>query len=257
MRRSRFPLIVTICVLIFLYLPIAVLFVNSFNESRFGGTWAGFSLKWYAQLWQEEAIWRALRNSILIAVTATTASTFLGLMGAFALHRYKTILQKIHYGLIYSPLVIPDILMGISLLLFFIALSLPLSLFTVFIAHTTFCLSYVAMVILARLKNINYSIIEAAQDLGASSWTIMRKILLPMLMPGIIASSLLSFTISLDDFIITSFVAGPGATTLPLYVYSMIKFGSTPIINALSAILLTVTFIAVLLTQRFTLRDQS
>lgn len=257
MKRSRFPFIVTLFVLAFLYLPIIVLIINSFNESRYGGEWTGFSFKWYQQLWNEDAIWHSLTNSLIIAVSATAASTVLGTMAAFALYRYKTRTQMIHYGMIYAPLVVPDILMGISLLLFFVALNVQLNLFTVFVAHTTFCLSYVVMVILARLQNINYSVIEAAQDLGANTWIIFKKILLPLLSPGLIAAGLLSFTISLDDFIITSFVAGPGSTTLPLYVYSMIKFGSTPLINALSTILLSVTFVAVLFTQRFTMRDQS
>lgn len=252
MKRSKFPLAVTLLVLIFLYLPIIVLGVNSFNESRFGDVWTGFSLKWYIKLLGEEAIWQALRNSLIIACSATASSTVIGSLAAFAIYRYKTKWQRIHYGLIYAPLVVPDLLMGISLLLFFVALNIKLSLFSIYIAHTTFCLSYVAMVLLARLQTFDFSVIEAAQDLGADWWLTIRRILIPLLAPGIISGALLSFTISIDDYIITSFVAGPGSTTLPIYVYGMIKFGSTPLINALSTLLLVTTFLAIWLTQRLT-----
>lgn len=249
MNRSRIPFWTTIAVLIFFYLPMFMLVIASFNESRFGGTWTGFSLKWYQRLWKEQALWQALRNSLIIGISATVVSTVLGTLAAFVLHQYRTRLQKLHYGLIYIPLVIPDILMGISLLLFFVSLYFPLSLWTIFIAHTTFCISYVTILILARLQNFDYAIVEAAQDLGANWWTVFWRVILPLLTPGIIAGALLAFTLSIDDFVITFFVAGPGSTTLPLYVYSMIKFGSTPIINALSVVLLSVTFSIVWLTQ--------
>lgn len=252
MKKSQIPLFVTLLVLIFMYLPIGVLIVNSFNESRFGGEWAGFSLKWYERLFQDRSIWSAIRNTLIIGVAATVVSTVFGTLSAFALYRFKGVLQKLHYGLVYSPLVIPDILMGMSLFLLFIAISAPMGLITVFIAHTTFCISYVAMVVLARLETFEYSVVEAAQDLGASNWTIIWKVVFPLLAPGIISGALLAFTISIDDYIITSFVAGPGATTLPLKVYGMIKFGSTPVINALSTLLLTLTFILVWATQALT-----
>ena len=251
-KNSRFPLFVTVAVLIFLYLPIIVLAVNSFNQSRFGSSWAGFSFKWYALLFEDDAVWHALKNSLIVAFSATITSTIMGAFAAFALYRYKTTWQKVNYSLIYAPLVVPDLLIGMSLLVFFVALNMHLSLFTIYIAHTTFCLSYVTMVLLARLQNFDYSIIEAAQDLGASFSFITRKVLIPSLAPGIISAALLSFTISIDDYIITSFVAGPGSSTLPIYVYGMIKFGSTPIINALSTLLLIVTFITIFITQRLT-----
>jgi spermidine/putrescine transport system permease protein len=250
MKRSSFPLIVTIAVLIFLYVPIVILILNSFNESRFGTAFTGFSLKWYQQLSKEPEMWKALKNSLIIGLSATFASTLLGTSASLALYRYKSKLQKAHFGLIYFPLILPDILMGISLLLFFISVNLQLGLLTVFIAHTTFCVSYVAMVILARLQNFDYRLVEAAQDLGANGWVVFRSVLLPFLTPGIIAGALLAFTLSIDDFVITFFVAGKGANTLPIYIYSLIKYGSTPIINALSFIMLTVTFIIVFFIQR-------
>lgn len=256
MKRSPIPFIITIAVLIFLYVPIVILILNSFNESRFSTTFTGFSLKWYQQLSREPEMWKALKNSLIIGFSACIASTFLGTTAALALYRYKTVFQKAHFGLIYFPLILPDILMGISLLLFFISINLQLGLLTVFIAHTTFCVSYVAMVILARLQNFDYCLVEAAQDLGAGPWVVFRSVLLPFLTPGIIAGALLAFTLSIDDFVITFFVAGKGANTLPIYIYSLIKYGSTPIINALSFIMLTVTFIIVFFIQRLVQEDR-
>jgi spermidine/putrescine transport system permease protein len=252
MKRSLFCASATGFVLIFLYVPILILIISSFNESRFGGVWSGFTLKWYVQLWHEKAMWKALSNSLIVGISATIASTLLGTFAAFALHSYKTKLQKIHYSFIYTPLILPDILMGISLLLLFVALNIHLGLFTVFIAHTTFCVSYVTLVILSKLQNFDFSVVEAAQDLGANAWQVARRVWLPLLSPGIIAGALLAFTLSIDDFVITYFVAGQGATTLPIYVYSKIKFGSTPVINALSAIIIVLTFLIVWLTQTLT-----
>jgi spermidine/putrescine transport system permease protein len=252
MKRSRFPLIVTWILLLFFYLPIFVLVLYSFNSSRFGGSWNGWSLHWYRQLYQEQEIWNALTNSLIIAFSATAVSVVLGTTAAIALHRYSSRLQKFHYTLIYTPLVVPEILMGISLLLFFAALHLELGLFTIFLAHVTFCISYVAMVVLGRLQDFDYAIVEAAQDLGADWWSTLWRVLLPLLMPGIVAGGLLAFTLSIDDFVITFFVAGPGSTTLPIRIYSMIKHGSPPLINALSSILLLITFLAVFFSQRLT-----
>lgn len=249
MKRSRFPQWVTWAVLLFLYLPIIVLVINSFNASRFSGAWSGFTLKWYSQLMEESEIWSALSNSLIVALTATCASTVLGSLAAFALFRYRTKLQVAHYGLIYLPLIVPDILMGISLLLLFVSIAMPLGLSTIFFAHTTFRLSYITMVMLARLQSFDFAIVEAAQDLGANWFTTLFRVVLPSIAPAIIAGALLAFTISFDDFVITYFVAGPGSTTLPLYVYGMIKFGSPPLISALSTLILIVTTAIILLTQ--------
>ncbi len=252
MKKSRFPNFVLALIIVFLYLPIVILVVTSFNESRFGEGPMTFSLKWYARLFHDREIWEALQNTLIVGTVATFASTFIGTLAAFALYRFKTKLQDLHYGLIYGPLVVPDVLMGISLLLLFISLSMNLNLITIIIAHTTFCISYVAMVVLARLENFDYHVIEAAEDLGASWWTTLRKVVMPILAPGIISGALLAFTISIDDYIITSFVAGPGTSTLPIHVYGMIKFGATPVINALSTLILTVTFIFVTTMQLMT-----
>jgi spermidine/putrescine transport system permease protein len=258
MKRSHLPLNVTLFVLVFFYLPILVLVVNSFNAARFGSGWEGFTLMWYQKLLHQPNVWHALSNTLIIAVGATLLSMVLGTMSAFGLHRYTDALQKYHFFLIYTPLVIPEILMGMSLLLFFIALGMQLGLFTIFLAHVTFCISYVAMVVLGRLQDFDFSLVEAAQDLGATWWTTLWRVLLPLLMPGIISGGLLAFTLSIDDYVITFFVAGPGSSTLPLYIYSMIKHSKDmPIINALSTILLALTAITVFISQHLTQEKRS
>lgn len=257
MKKSRLCMAVTIFVFALLYLPILMLVINSFNDSRFGGVWTGFSLKWYSRLLEEKQMWMALKNSLVVACSSTIASTFLGTCAAFALHGYRSKLQKMHYFLVYTPLILPDILMGISLLLLFFALNIKLGLLTITIAHTTFCVSYVAMVMLAKLQNFDFSVVEAAQDLGANRWTVAHRILLPLLAPGILSGALLAFTLSIDDFVITFFMAGEGTATLPLYIYNKIKYGSTPIINALSTVILVLTFVAIWLVQSFSKEEDA
>ena len=250
MRRSLTPVAVTAAVLVFFYLPVAVLVLNSFNASRFGGEWSGFTLDWYRRLWQAREIWQALVNTLVIATVATLVSTVVGTTAAFALDRYHSRLQDAHYLLVYAPLDVPEILMGMSLLLFFVALRLQLGFLTIVLSHVTFCVSYVTMVVLGRLQDFDWGLVEAAQDLGADAWTTARRVVLPLLAPGIAAGALLAFTLSVDDFVITFFVAGPGTTTLPLRIYSMIKHGSPPLINALSTLLLALTVATVWLSQR-------
>ena len=212
MKRSRTPLWITLAVLAFFYLPIAVLVVNSFNASRFGGQWSGFTLVWYQKLLAAPEVWHALGNTLAIALVATVCATVLGTTAAFALDRYRSRLQDAHHLLVYAPLVIPEILLGISLLLFFVALKVELGYVTIVVAHVTFCVSYVAMVVLGRLQDFDWSLVEAAQDLGADSWTTARRIVLPLLAPGIAAGALLAFTLSVDDFVI---MINSAATTRP------------------------------------------
>ncbi len=250
MKRSLTPKAITVAVLLFLYLPVLVLVLNSFNAARFGGEWAGFTLDWYRRLWRAREIWHALGNTLVIAAAATAISCVLGTTAALALDRYRSRLQGAHYLLVYAPLVVPEILMGMSLLLFFVALGLRLGYVTIVVSHVTFCVSYVAMVVLGRLQDFDWGLVEAARDLGADPWTATRRVLLPLLAPGIAAGALLAFTLSVDDFVITFFVAGPGTTTLPLHIYSMIKHGSPPLINALSTLLLALTVTTVWLSQR-------
>ena len=233
-------------VLLFFYVPIVVLVVNSFNASRFSGAWQGFTLKWYKLLFNDRNIWHALGNTMQVAVGATFAAVVLGTLAALALSKWKGRIQSAHYGLLYMHLVLPDILMGISLLLFFISIGLRQGLFTVFLAHTTFCVSYVAMAVLGRLEDFDNNLLEAARDLGANPWQTFWKVQFPLLLPGIIAGGLLSFTLSIDDFVITFFVSGTGSDTLPVKIYGMIKRSpNLPEINALSTLMMCVTILAV------------
>jgi len=207
MKHSRLPLITCVLVLVFFYLPIIVLVINSFNASRFGGTWEGFSFKWYVRLFHQREIWHALRNTLIIALGATAASAVIGTTAAFALHRYTSRLQRIHYTLIYTPLVVPEILMGMSLLLSFVAVGVKLGLFTIFLAHVTFCISYVTMVVLARLQDFDFSVIEAAQDLGADGHTVFRKVILPLSLSGVISGITMVFVPAVSTFVISKLLS--------------------------------------------------
>lgn len=250
MKRSRFPFIVTLMTLLFFYLPIAVLVVNSFNQSRTGGPWKGFTFKWYEQLFHRADIWDAFGKTLIVAFTSSAASMVLGSLAAFALNRYKSRLQDANYTLLYTPLVVPEILMGVSLLLFFSALGVDRNLGVIFIGHTTFCISYVAMVVLARLQDFDYAVVEAAQDLGAGPWTIARRVVIPLLAPGILAGGMLAFTLSIDDYVITFFISGIGTTTLPIKINNMIRRDAPALINALSTIMLCMTFLLVWISQK-------
>jgi spermidine/putrescine transport system permease protein len=254
MKRSHLPGIITWLTLAFFYLPILLLVVNSVNANRHGTSWGGFTFQWYHDLFlpdkrgifRGKEIWMALRNTLIVAVLGTIGSTILGTFAAFALHKYKSRFQNVHYTMIYTPLVLPDILIGISLLIFFIAVKFPLGLSAIVIAHITFCISYVAMAVLSRLQDFDMTILEAARDLGANTWQTTWKVLVPIILPGIFAGALLAFTLSIDDFVITFFVNGPGTTTLPIQIQGMIKRGSLELINSLSTLLLAITFLAIL-----------
>lgn len=263
-HRSRFPFCITLLTLIFLYTPLIVVAVASFNASKYGGAWTGFSLKWYERLFHDNAIWEALVNTLIIALIATFFATLLGTLAALALHRSKSRLTGIYSALVHTPLVVPDILQGIGLLLLFVTvistfgewiqrtfgIEMGLGFTTIIIAHITFCLSYVTMVVLGRLQEFDKSVIEAAQDLGASGLYTFFKVTLPIISPGIIAGALFSFTLSIDDFVITFFVKGAGDTTLPIYIQSAMRRGTPAVINALSVIFLLMTFLLVFVTQR-------
>lgn len=248
MKHSRFCIIVLSLVMLFLYLPIVVLVVNSFNISKFGGEWAGFTMQWYESLFspRNKEIWLSFERSLLVALVATVGSCILGTTAAMALHRWKDRLQTMHYSLIYTPLVMPEILMGISLLMMFTSLGMQCGMLTIMIAHITFCVSYVTMTVLARLQDFDDRITEAAYDLGAGPFYTFFHVVLPILLPGIVAGGLLAFTLSIDDFVITFFVTGPGADTLPLKIYSMIKHSrQMPVINSLSTLMLVFTCVLV------------
>lgn len=246
----------TLAVMAFLYLPILLMVANSFNSSRYAAKWQGFSFSWYERLAEREDIIAALGNSLKIAGMASIVSMVLGTAAALALHRYRSKLQRGHRLLVTVPLVLPDILMGMSLLLLFVAIGVKLSLLTITLAHITFCLSYVALVVLARLDGFDFGLLEAARDLGASPLQTFLRITLPLVAPGILAGGLLAFTLSIDDYVVTFFVKGPGADTLPTLVYSMIKKSKDlPVINALSSLMLVVTFATVAIAQKIIRRQ--
>ena len=249
MKRSWFPFATLVACFVFFYLPLAVMVVGSFNNSRFGGAWRGFTLDYYKKVLEDGEIWICVENTLIIAVASTASCMVLGTLAAFALHRFRTKLQFFHNTLVYTPLVVPEILMGMSLLLFFVALGIGLGMWTVYIGHVTFCMSYVAMTVLGRLQDFDFTLIDAARDLGASSLTATRKILLPLIAPGILAGGLLAFTLSLDDFVVTFFVSGTGSKTLPLYIYSSIRHGSPAKISALSSMLLVITFLGAFISR--------
>lgn len=253
MRKSRLPMITTVAVLVFFYLPILFLVVKSFNSSRFAVKWQGFSFVWYERLFERQDIIASLGTSLKVAAMSSIVSMVLGTTSALALHRYRTRLQGAHRALVTVPLVLPDILMGMSMLLLFVTMGVSLSIWTVTVAHVTFCMSYVALVVLARLEGFDFTLLEAARDLGAGRFQTFMKVTLPLLAPGILAGGLLAFTLSIDDYVVTFFVKGPGSETLPTMVYSMIKKSrDLPVINALSSIMLVVTFAAVAIAQRLT-----
>lgn len=262
-KRSRFPMIMTWGTIIFFYLPLLVVAVNSFNDSRVSGEWKGFTLKWYASLFTNPVIWEAFVNTMIIALVATSVSTVIGTFAALALHKYRTKLQSTHFAFVCMPLIVPDILLGMSLLLLMVAffgwanpllalagIKLKLGLGTIIIAHITFCISYVTMVIMGRLQDFDYSLLEAAQDLGANRMQAFTRVMLPSLAPGITAGALFAFTLSIDDFVISFFMAGSGSQTLPIYIYGSMKHGTPAVINALSVIFLIMTFITVYITQK-------
>ncbi|GAB4430032.1 MAG: ABC transporter permease [Anaerolineales bacterium] len=234
---------------IFLYAPILILVVFSFNASKFASAaWKGFTFDWYVQLFHNEAIGAALKNSLYISLSSTIISTIFGTMVALAMERYNFKGKLAFDALLYLPIIIPDIAMAVMLLLFFVLSKIPLGRLTVIISHVAFNISFVAIVVRARLAQFDRTLEEAAQDLYADEWKTFRKVTLPLLMPGILGGALLAFTLSLDDFVITFFTSGPGATTLPLRIYSMVKLGVTPEINALSAVMILVSFVLVMLS---------
>lgn len=239
---------------VFLYAPIVILIIFSFNSSRFVSTWEGFSLRWYGELFRDAAMMAALKNSLIVAVVSTLISTLFGTMAALVMERYQFGGKLAMDALLYLPIIIPEIAMAVMLLLFFVLARVNLSLGTVIIAHVAFNISFVTVVVRARLVGFDRRLEEAAQDLGANELQTFWHVTLPLLMPGILGGALLAFTLSLDDFVVTFFTAGVGATTLPLRIYSMVKLGITPEINAISTILvlasMTLLFLSVFLQRK-------
>jgi spermidine/putrescine transport system permease protein len=247
--RSLLPPFVA-AVLLLLHLPVLVLVVFSFNRSRFSAAWTGFTLDWYRRLLERDDLLRALGRSIFVGVAATVLATVVGTLLALALARHHLRGRRAVEALLYAPVVTPEIVVGVSLLMLFALVGLPLGIGTIVLAHATFCLPFVVIVMLARLAGMDRSLEEAAMALGANELSAFRRVTLPQLAPGILAAALLAFTLSFDDFVITSFVAGPGSSTLPMVVYSMVRRNVDPTVNAISAIIVGVTTSLVLVAQR-------
>ncbi len=239
MRRFSFFNLVSLVVgFSFLYLPIVLLVIYSFNESRLVTVWGGFSTKWYVSLIHNQGILDAAWVTIRVALLSASVATVLGTMGAVALvRRGRFFGRNLFAGMIYAPLVMPDVIMGLSLLLLFVAIGFDRGFWTVTLAHTTFAMCYAAVVIQSRLLSFDTSLEEAALDLGCPPLKTFAVITLPVILPAVAAAWMLAFTLSLDDLVIASFTTGPGATTLPMKIYSQVRLGVTPEINAISTIL--------------------
>ena len=236
-------------VFLYLYVPIAVLVANGFNEHKYGTEWRGFTLKWFEKLWQNTNLMDAAAHSLVVAVSAATLATLLGALGAIAMYRYDFRGKKFMSGLVFVEMMSPDIVLAIAFLLIFMALGISLGFWSLLLAHTTFCLPFTIITVFSRLNNFDNAVLDAARDLGASEWTAVRKILLPMSAPALIAGWLLSFTLSLDDVIISSFVSGPGYEILPIRVFSLVKIGVSPEVNVLATLMLALSLTLVLLSQ--------
>ena len=234
---------------VFMYLPILVLSFYSFNKSPYSAGWQGFTLDWYGKLFSDDRILSALQNSMIVAGFAVGISAVLGTLMAVGLARYEFPGKKLYRGVAYLPLIIPDIAIAVATLVCLAAFAIPLSLWTIVAAHIVFCLAYVGLVVASRLSNLDPRLEEAALDLGATPTQAFIKVLLPQLMPGIVAGCLLAFVLSLDDFLIASFTAGSGYNTLPMEIFSRIRTGVKPDINALSVMLITVSAIAALVAE--------
>ncbi len=237
-------------VYLFLYAPIAVLVIFSFNKSRLAARWMGFTGEWYTTLWRDQRIFQSLVNSLVTAASVTLICVVLGTMAALAMPRISRRWRMAFDGLVYFPLIIPEIVLAVAMVIFFSLVRLQLSLETIILAHVTFCVSFVIIIVGARLAESDPSMEEAALDLGANEWTTFFRVTLPLAAPAILSAALLVFTTSFDDYLITSFVAGVGSTTLPLQIYSMLKRGVTPEINAISTAILAATIPLVFIAQR-------
>ncbi len=261
-KRSTFLLTVLVFGMAFLYIPIFLLIVYSFNYSKLVPVWGGFSFRWYGVLFQSEEVWKALLLSLKVAVMNATLATILGAFAGLALVRFGRFRGRLLFsGMISAPLVMPEVITGLSLLLLFITLAEFIGwpergITTITIAHITFSLAYVAVIIQSRLTGMDQSLEEAALDLGAKPFRVLLDVTLPLLAPGMIAGWLLAFTLSLDDLVIASFVSGPGSNTLPMLIYSRVRLGLRPDINALATIIIVTVAIGVIIAGWLLLRQE-
>jgi spermidine/putrescine transport system permease protein len=246
-RRSPWLWCAALAAYAFLYLPLIIVVVYSFNDSRLNAEWVGFTFDWYRKLAQNEEMLTAAGNSLLIALVTSLIATALGTMAGVAMYRYRLRLLPV---LVLTPIAIPEILMGVALLIFFVLLNFTLGIVSVTLAHIAFCIGFVAIVVRSRLAGMDESLTEAARDCGAAPWQAFRYVTLPLIMPGVIAGALMAFTLSIDDFVITFFTAGAGTVTLPLQIYSMIKIAVTPEVNAVSTLLMLLTLVLIVIASK-------
>jgi putrescine transport system permease protein len=246
-RWSWFNITSVVLGFAFLYLPIVLLVIYSFNESRLVTVWAGFSTKWYGELFRDQSMLNAAWVTLRVGLLSATVATVLGTLAAVSLVRFSRFRGRTLFtGMVYAPLVMPDVITGLSLLLLFVSIGFDRGFWTVTLAHITFSLCFVAVVVQSRLVSFDLSLEEAAQDLGCTPFQAFMKVTLPVILPAVISGWMLAFTLSLDDLVIASFTSGPGATTLPMKIYSQVRLGVTPKINAVCTILIALVTIGVL-----------
>ncbi len=239
----------------YLYIPIIILVTNSFNEDRYGLSWKGFSWNWYERLFNNDTLIQAAFHSVTIAFFAATLATIVGGLTAIALYRYRFRGKQAVSGMLFIVMMSPDIVMAVSLLALFMVVGISLGFWSLLLAHVTFCLPYVTVTIFSRLNGFDARMLEAAKDLGASEVTILHKIILPLALPAVVSGWLLSFTISLDDVVVSSFVSGVSYEILPLRIFSLVKTGVTPEVNALATIMIVLSLGLVILSQLITRKN--
>ncbi len=232
---------------LFLYAPIIVMIVYSFNSERSRANWGGFSLTWYQELFENEMIISALYSTLIIALTSAAIATVVGTLAAIGIHYMKSKMKSLVMNVTYLPVINPDIVTGVSLMLLFQFLRVQFGWTTMLLAHLTFNIPYVIMSVLPKLSQLDKNLVEAANDLGASNWYALRKVIIPNIMPGIISGFIIAITLSIDDFVISFFNTGNGVTNLSIYIYSTVKTGVKPTMNALSTIMFTVVMLLLIL----------
>jgi len=242
-------------VFLFFYLPIAILILFSFNQSKLNIVWTGFTLDWYAALWRDSVLVRTLKNSLVVAGATTLLSVVLGTAAGWLLYRYRYRGSALLETLVFLPMIVPEVILGVSLLILFVTIGLQLGYTTIVISHVTFCFPFVMAAVQARLAGLDPALEEAALDLGATPFQAFTKVLVPYLMPAIVSGALMAFTLSLDELIVTYFTASAGTRTLPLEIFGRVKKGLDPSLNAISTVFIGITVLAVLLTEALRRRN--
>jgi spermidine/putrescine transport system permease protein len=239
----------TVAVLVFFYAPIVMLIAYSFNSSRLNILWEGFTLQWYAAIWQDAVLVRSLRNSLIVALVSTILAVILGTGGGWLLFRYRFPAVRLINTMVFVPMIIPEVVMGVSLLILFVVMQLELGYWTIIISHVTFCFPFVLVAVQARLSGLDPSLEEAAMDLGATPMRAFLKVIVPYLAPAIVSGALMSFTLSFDELIVTYFTASAGTRTLPLEIFGRVKKGLDPTLNAISTVFILATVVLVVATE--------